>query len=358
MKVLQLIDSLEVGGAERVAVNMANALSTKIEGSYLCVTRAEGLLKDSINESVNFLFLGKKSTIDLKSILTFSNYVKAEKIDIIHAHSSSFFLATIIKMFHSSVQVVWHDHYGNSEFLENRKFKILRVCSSCFAHVFSVNRRLEKWAISNLKSKDVSYLPNVAVINNEFSETTLYGEKGKRIICLANLRAQKDHLTLLKAFKVILEKHSDWSLHVVGKHFGDDYSEAIKSFALNNTLENNVFIYGSKSDTFHILSQCDIGVLASKSEGLPLSLLEYGLARLAVVTTSVGECSEVITNDFNGLLVEPGDFEALSKALILYIENKELRDAFAKKYNQHIQNNYSEASQIKTILNVYNTICN
>ncbi|MEN3322500.1 glycosyltransferase [Mariniflexile soesokkakense] len=358
MKVLQLIDSLEVGGAERVAVNIANALSSKIEGSYLCATREEGLLKEALNNQVIFLCLNKQSTIDLKAIFKLSKFVKAEKIDVIHAHSSSFFLATIIKFFNDNLKVVWHDHYGNSEFLESRKFKVLKICSTYFSHVFSVNKQLKQWAQLNLKSKSVSYLPNFAVINNEIPETALYGNDKKRIVCLANFRAQKDHLTLLNAFKIVTKKHNDWSLHLVGKDFNDSCSEAVKLFVLNNKLENNVFIYGSKTDTFHVLSQSSIGVLASKSEGLPLALLEYGLAKLPVIATSVGECLEVIDDNCNGLLVQSEDFKQLSKVLIKYIENKELREKHALCYNKHIQNNYSEAAQIKTILKTYNNICN
>ncbi|WP_308992635.1 glycosyltransferase family 4 protein [Mariniflexile litorale] len=357
MKVLQLIDSLEVGGAERVAVNIANALSTKIEGSYLCATRVEGLLKDSLDESVNFLFLNKNRTFDIKAILKFSKYIKEEGIDIIHAHSSSFFLATTIRVFNRNIKVVWHDHYGNSEFLQNRKFKILRICSSYFNHIFTVNKALEQWAIENLKTNSVSYLPNFAVINNEVRETILDGEEEKRIICLANLREQKDHLTLLKAFKKVIEKHSDWSLHLVGKDFADTYSKMIKTYILDENLNHHVFVYATKSDTLHILSQSTIGVLASKSEGLPLALLEYGLAKLPVIATRVGECLEVIKNNYNGVLVRSENPEELSKTLIEYIENKELRDKYAFRYHEHIQSNYTEAAQIKTILKVYNNIC-
>ena len=68
MKVLQLIDSLNSGGAERVAVNFANALVNKIEKSYLCTTRQEGVLKLNLNSQVGYLFLQKRSVIDFKAI--------------------------------------------------------------------------------------------------------------------------------------------------------------------------------------------------------------------------------------------------------------------------------------------------
>lgn len=353
MRVLQLIDSLHTGGAERVAVNLANVLSTHIEQSYLCTTREEGLLKESLSKDVNYLFLNKKKTIDIKAIKTLKRFVKQEQIQVIHAHSSSYFLATIIKLLYPRLKIVWHDHYGNSEFLNTRPTKIIKHCSRYFSHIFSVNRLLEDWAKTNLKSKAVSYLPNFAVKNESTPVTTLKGNQNKRILHLANLRAQKDHITLLEAFKTVKEKHPDWTLHCIGKDFKDDYSKRVKETIKTLNLEANVFVYGSKPDVSHILKQGTIGVLSSESEGLPIALLEYGLAGLPVVATKVGECETVITNNKNGLLVPPKAPETLSQALLYYIENDTKRGEMALGYSKMISSNYSANAQIINIINRY-----
>ena len=96
MRIVQLIDSLEAGGAERMAVNYANSLQSKIDFSGLVATRNEGILKEQINQKVSYLFLQKKSTIDPTAIKKMYQYCKSHQINWIHAHSSSFFLAIII----------------------------------------------------------------------------------------------------------------------------------------------------------------------------------------------------------------------------------------------------------------------
>ena len=73
MKVVQLIDSLDPGGAERLAVTFANILSQEIDGSFLCSTRQEGLLKASIKNEVGYLFLNRKWIFDLKALFRFKN---------------------------------------------------------------------------------------------------------------------------------------------------------------------------------------------------------------------------------------------------------------------------------------------
>ncbi|MGY8885791.1 MAG: glycosyltransferase, partial [Flavobacteriales bacterium] len=99
MRVLQLIDSLETGGAERMAVNYANELADHIEASFVCATRKEGLLKMTIDSRVEYLFLKKKNTLDIRAILRLFKFVSKNKIDVIHTHSSSFFYGTILKFF-------------------------------------------------------------------------------------------------------------------------------------------------------------------------------------------------------------------------------------------------------------------
>ena len=355
MRVLQLIDSLQAGGSERVSVNIANALSTKVEFSALCATREEGLLKESILKDVRYLFLDKKRTLDVKSIKKISVFVKENKVQIIHAHSTSFFLATIIKLLNKNTIVIWHDHYGNSEFLNKRKHAILKICSKYFSHIFSVNKSLEVWAKQKLKCKSVSFLPNFAASYKQLKVTSLKGVAHKRIVCLANLRSQKDHITLVKAFKEVHTKYSDWTLHCVGKNFNDGYSKLIENEINILDLKKSVFLYETKLDIYNILSQCEIGVLSSKSEGLPLALLEYGLSNLAVIATKVGECENLIKNQFNGLIVNSSSAKELAEAIILYIESKDLRYAFAKRYNQHIKENYSVKVQIENIIKIYKT---
>lgn len=356
LRVLQLIDSLEAGGAERVAVNIANALVNKVQLSCLCATRKEGLLKHSIKTEVSYLFLNKKSTLDYASINKLKSYIVTNKINIIHAHSSSFFLATLIKYLlpQRAIKVIWHDHYGNSEFLEKRKSIILKLFSKSFSKILSVNRELVKWSKTYLNHKNVMYLPNFVVQESSKPITYLKGNVNKRIICLANLRPQKDHFTLLKAFEKISKKYPSWSLHLVGKDFNDIYSNQLRKLVKELDIKEYVFFYGSCQDIGHILSQSTIGVLSSESEGLPLSLLEYGLAGLPVIATDVGECANVIgRKNKNGFFVKTKDFRGIYLAICELIENENLRHSMAVAYKNHVNDNYSQSSAVGKLINVY-----
>lgn len=353
MKVLQLIDSLEAGGAERIAVTYANCLSKHID-SYLCATREEGVLLKTIDKGVGYFFLEKQGSIDLKAILSLKKYIKDNQITIIHAHSSSFFLAGIMKILNWKLKIVWHDHYGDSENLNKRPHAALKVISYFFSTIIAVNTKLKEWAIGNLYCRKVVYFSNfVSETTCPEKETFLKGEEGKRIVCLANLRAQKDHLNLLNSFLKVIKDYPSWTLHLVGKNFNDDYSKSIYEFISLNKLQNNVFVYGTCSDVSHILSQSNIGVLSSKSEGLPVALLEYGYASLPVIVTNVGECATVIDNQNNGLLIPPSDSDALYNGISKLIINHKLSYKLAKEFKQHITENYTASSLVNKVLKIY-----
>lgn len=337
-----------------MAVNIANALAEKGVASHLCATRQEGDLKAKIAPAVNYLFLNKKKALDFKALKKLVHYIKSNEINTIHAHATSYFTAFLVKLGLPKTNIIWHDHYGNSENLKERKKFPLTLVSKTFNTVISVNNNLLQWAKQNLKAKHYQYLPNFAAFDSENLKTTqLHGENEKRILCLANLRPQKDHLNLLKAFKMVREKHIGWTLHLVGMDFKDGCAEEIKTYVREQHLNACVYLYGSCTDTQHVLEQATIGVLASKSEGLPVALLEYGMAKLPVAVTDVGECGTVVNNLENGLVVPPKEEHKLAEALILLIENEPQRKVFGENLYNKVCLNYSKSAFLAQLIDLY-----
>ena len=150
-------------------------------------------------------------------------------------------------------------------------------------------------------------------------------------------------------------KYPDWTLHLVGKDFQDEYSNMLKYKVSNNdSLTTNVFFYGSIQDVAHIINQSTIGVLSSKSEGLPLSLLEYGFYSLPVIITDVGEYKDIVKNKETGLVVPSQNANLLASAIINLIQDDSLRETIKYNLKKVIANNYTEKTNIESLLKVYN----
>ena len=357
MRIFQLIDSLEAGGAERMAVNYANALAKQNDFSGLVVSRKEGPLVHQIDDGVSYLFLNRNKVIDFKALYTLRNYVLLHKVTLVHAHSTSFFLAFLLKLIHPPIKIIWHDHYGDSEFLNKRPLLALRLITPFFSGIIAVNQKLKVWAEENLHFENAIYLPNFPTEEKNIIEhTVLKGIEGKRIVSLANLRAQKDHFLLLEVAKKLKLCHPEWTFHLVGKDFDDAYSKQIKSFIVENNLEKNVFLYGTKQDVKNILDQSTIAILTSQSEGLPMAILEYGWHKKPLVVTDVGEISSVIKNGENGFLTLANQAELFYEAVVTLIENDILRIDFGNLLYHTISENYSEGIVLKEYLDWLRTI--
>jgi glycosyltransferase involved in cell wall biosynthesis len=183
----------------------------------------------------------------------------------------------------------------------------------------------------------------------------LPGTAGKRIACVANLRPEKDHLTLLDAMKQVVESEPAASLLLVGSETDQGYSAKVKERVLQAGLKGHVFLLGSRNDVASILRACDIGVLPSASEGLPLALLEYGMAGLAAVATHVGQVPEVLDQGRAGFLVAPGQPGELAATLLKLLQSPELRQNLGGELKRRVRERYSEAAVLRQILRIYET---
>lgn len=338
MKILQLIDTMHAGGAEKLALNYANALSEYKIDSHICITREKGILLDKIHDNVHVHFLNKKSVFDFQALIKLMKILKTNRIDIIHAHGSSWYFALLCKFFGLKIKVIWHDHFGNSEYLDRRKFYLLKHSSYKIDGIISVNKKLKDWAITNLYCNKVIFLNNFIDIEENILKVKpkLKGNSEINLICVANLRPQKDHRTLIKAFKLI-SKNYNVSLHLIGKEFKNPYSRKLIALFENTP---SVYWYGEKKNISPWVNLADIGILSSISEGLPLALLEYANAGLGVVCTDVGECREVIGK--YGRLIEPGNSEDLARKISIYIKDPEILREESGSLKQRIDQYYSK----------------
>ena len=357
LNVLHIIDSLNAGGAETVAVNSFNALNNYNQcNAYLCVTREEGPLKELIENTSRYLFLNKKSTLDFKAIKILKDFIFNNGIDIIHAHSTSFFLAYLLRIRLTNLKIVWHNHSGANIYSRGKKLWILKSCAKSFSAIINVSDSLNEWSKNLLKFTNSFRLNNFATPNIQDHITSLKGQSAIKIVCVAGFRKEKDHVTLLKAFKELLRHYPQSTLHLIGNDYDDDYSNSIKSFIKDETLIDKVFLYGSIKDVFNVLKQASVGVLSSKSEGLPISLLEYGLAELPVVVTNVGDCVKVVQHNISGLLVERENEIEFANAIKELLDNPEEAKKIGRRLKLNIEQNYSKEKYIEDLISIYNSL--
>jgi len=270
----------------------------------------------------------------------------------VHAHSTSIFFSTLLKIYlGKNLTLIWHDHYGKSEFLEKRSKTFLRLFSGYMDGVIAVNQKLAEWSRIHLKCSNIKVIRNFIFLDvKSFSDAkSLRGSTDDfKFICVANLRPQKDHFSLLEAFeKLELE---NVSLHLLGKSFEDEYSNKVLNKIERSPKREKIFYYGSMENVGSYLKEADGGILSSVSEGLPLALLEYGLAGLPAIYTNVGQCAEVMGG--HGIQVPSNNLAALSAAMRAMYMNPDLKQK-ALSFRDHIELEYSASKNVTEIIDFY-----
>ena len=334
MKIVQIIDTLNIGGAERMCVNISNLLTAKSVENSIIVTRKLGPLSNQVGAD-KIDVLSKKHGFDLIAFYQFFKIIKNKQPDVLHAHSTSIYWAVLVKLIFPRLKLIWHDHDGMSEYLKESDRKIIKVISMFFHSVIAVNHILLNWNLRNLKLNKIYYLRNFSLFNHNLNRVK---NTKPKIVCLANFREQKDHMTLFKALALIPDQIK-FECICAGQISDLNYFNNLKSYCDEN-LGDKVIFAGEVTDVENLLLTADIGVLSSKSEGLPVALLEYGLAGLPVVVTDVGQCAEVIGNGEFGELVEIEDYDRMAKKILKLIENEDYRLQLGNKYKSHIESEF------------------
>ncbi len=357
---MHVIDTLEAGGAEQVAVNLANLLPRAHYAAHLCTTRGEGVLDATVAADVGRLRLARRRRFDAAALRRMVAYIRAHDIKILHAHGSSVFIAGAASLFARRSALIWHDHYGLP--LNERAAWIERPVAKRADGVIAVSEPLAEWSRRKLsiEAERVWYIPNFTCapphVNGTPTPPELPGVAGARIVCVANLRPQKDHLTLVRAMAGVVRQVSAAHLLIVGAAVDAGYEASIKSEIESLGLGGHVSLLGQRRDVANILRACDVGVLSSMAEGLPLALIEYAQAGLATVATRVGQCAEVLDNGRAGLLASPGDPEALSGALIRLLDSPVRRTNYGRLFKQRSERLYNAGSIVERVCGVYDAV--
>lgn len=167
---------------------------------------------------------------------------------------------------------------------------------------------------------------------------------------VGRLDKQKGHEYLIDASKKVIGDVPNSLFLFVGRG-------KLKDQLIKKTKDENINEYfrivGYQENLPEILALIDIFVLPSISEGFPFSVLEAMAAKKPVIATNVGGTPEIITNNSNGILVEPMDSDALASAMILLALDIKKRNYLAEMGHKKIMENFSLEKMISATKEIY-----
>ena len=173
-----------------------------------------------------------------------------------------------------------------------------------------------------------------------------------RILFLSRIEIYKGIYELVDAFKILSQKYLNIELNIAG--FGSEISN-IKTYIDNNNIRNvNFHGYLLGHSKFNLISNSDVFVLPSYSEGMPNALLESMMVGIPVVTTKVGAINDFFEEDKMGFFIEIKDPKSIVKSVekVMIHNKKNEIGIFNKKFaydnfsTKHIIKKFISATEI------------
>ncbi len=172
----------------------------------------------------------------------------------------------------------------------------------------------------------------------------------RSVMTVANLRPEKSHETLIEAAALLAADFPDVTFQIVGD--GPRRAE-LEALVRDRALQSRVLFLGHREDVATLLGEADAFVLPSRSEAFPNGVIEAMAAGLPVIASRVGGLLDLIEHGRNGLLVEPGDPEALAGALRQLFTDRAAAAQLGEQARAQVRQRYSFDRMVASFEDLY-----
>ncbi|MGG5415100.1 glycosyltransferase [Edwardsiella tarda] len=360
MKIVLIITGLGMGGAECQVCDLADKFSSVGHNVILISLTGESIRYPS-NTKVRVVTLGMKKTLFgfIKAYYKTYKLIKDFKPDVVHSHMVhanlftrllrlSIFIPRLINTAHSS------NEGGRGRMLAYRLTD--RLCD--------LNTNVSQKAVdisiargATTKSKIIPVYNGIDVEKFSFSlnERTRIrnvleiDDTTPLLLSVGRLTLAKDYPNLLKAFSLLLNKHVDAHLAIIG--VGEELSN-LTCIAAEYNISSRVHFLGIKNDINAWMSAADIFVLSSAWEGFGLVVAEAMSCERVVVATDCGGVKEVLGG--HGFLAPPKDHHALASAITAALDlDCDTKNRMTTLARKHVEENFSLKSISHRWLEIY-----
>lgn len=368
IRILHIIETLDVGGAETVVANIVNNTSPPFRADICCLVRS-GPVAARIRPDVEIVELGKAvEGNDYRIPFRLARILRSRKIDIAQSHDWGTLLETVtaaalagtiaIHMAHGpTIHYSSTDRWGPLKKTIRRKME--RLASMKLHRAIAVSEIVRRELVEDIGIP----VGKVVLIRNGIDLTPVplgdlaakrmqLGLSADDILLLAvgRLAEIKNYPLLLEALAGAVQQAPALKLAMVGD--GPERAK-LESLVPRFGLSGRVHFLGERKDVRDWLALGHVFVLPSVYEGISIALLEAMAASLPVVVTRVGGNPEVVVDGENGFLVESGDAAGLAHALVALARDMALRERMGLAARACVETEFDLKNVVRRYENIY-----
>ena len=335
IKLLYIITSLGLGGAEKLLLYYLKNLDKDKYSFYVCCFREKpDDLIPEMSEFAQIINLKVKNKYNPIVIVSILKLIREISPDIIHTHLfQPRVYATIAHIFSKRPVLITQKHSIVNP--KKHHFFILFEMISIWmndkviAISESVKKSLKKYEL--IPENKILVLPNCIdykKFQNKTERKIIHNKKEIVIGTVGRLEIEKGIKYLLLAMKIILTRFPSARLEIIGD--GSQY-KVLKEFSKKLGISNSVIFFGKFANVIPFYDKMDIFVLPSILEGFGIVLLEAMASEVPVIATDVDGIKEVVIDGECGVLVPPKNPEAIANSVTRLIENPQLTKKIVEK---------------------------
>lgn len=333
-RVLHVLANLGAGGAERMAVHIVLGLNRqRFEPAVVAFSGRYGSdLEQQLDQAgIKTWFLGKGPGFDWRTYYRLHRVFKEFRPDIAHTHvhvmryafpSLVYFKPRL--MVHTVNNIAEREIEPRARWLQSLAYRrgvipvaVAREVAASLERVYGIGNSRVVW---NCIPTDLYASPQTPRATWRAKQG--FSNEDVLLVCVARFAPQKNHDLLISAFAK--GPASDPRAHLVLA--GQGVLQAQLQVRVNQLgLTNRVHFLGLRTDIPDVLGASDIFVLSSNYEGNPLSVIEAMAAGLPIVSTAAGGVPELLQNGKEGFIVQPGNADGLSEAMVTLLNDSNLR---------------------------------
>ena len=327
MKILHIIPSLKIGGAQKLVIDICKQLNQFKEIEYFLIIFENLIEFDTREIKVKFIktkYIPRILSKSIKNTIEIELFLKKFRADIIHTHlwESEITLKAIkypkairISHIHSNIPQLRIGNIFKKNTYTNliEKYYFLNRNDSYFISVSKENNRYLKRVLPLKFHKRIILIPNGISLEGYHLKRKYNKLNELNLITVGSFTKNKNQQLALKIVKKIRELKINCSITFLGE--GPELSRC-KAYAQNLGIIKNVFFHGNVLNTYDFLCKSDLYVHTSRNEAFGLSILEAMANGLPVVTLNGKGNSHFIRNEFNGFCLESEDEERFVNVII------------------------------------------
>ena len=361
MRVLHIISSSGLYGAEAVILNLGRTLKARGEESLLGCFLNSGSPSLQLHEraeagGIASHLIPCSGQVDWSAVTAIRKLVTSSGADIVHSHNFKSDVYTYFALCNSGIPLVATCHtWYDTDFFVTMYGKVDRLALRRFSRVVAVSSAVRQRLLqSGVRAERIRDVRN-GIDLRPFEEAraslgSMKADDGLLVGLIGRLAWEKGVDVFLEAAALVLSEFGAVRFVIVGE--GPD-REKLEQSIRDGGVEGHVLLLGRREDLPGIYASLDIMVSASRQEGLPMAILEGMASSLPIIATTVGEVPTVVKDGDTGILVPPEDPRRLAQAILELLRDPAKRTAMGAAGRQLVRDEYSADRMTTDYLAVY-----